>query len=59
MGGFVRSLGDVIRVAEVATSEYALELEGVKVMPGVQWGGGVAWTDVRNVVHMHLGNIGW
>ena len=46
-------------VAEASASEYVVEIEGFKGMPGVRWGGGIVWTDIRHVVHMHLGNIGW
>ena len=46
-------------VAELATSNYKMDLEGVKGTPGAQWGGNFAWTEVRNVVQIHLSNIGW
>ena len=49
-GGVVVGRGDVLRVAEPAKYEYSMELEGVEGLPGVQWGGGVAWTDVRHIV---------
>ena len=44
--------------AESATYKYTVDVEGVKGPPGVQWVGGVAWTDVWHVVKMHLGDIG-
>ena len=34
-GGVVSGGGDVLRVAEAATSEYTVDLEGFKVTPGV------------------------
>ena len=58
-GGVVSGGGDVLWVAEAVASEYAVELEGFKGMPGVRWGGGVSGTDVRHVVQMHIGNIRW
>ena len=47
------------QVAEVATYEYMVKLEGVEGTSGVGWGGGVVWMDVRHVVQVHLGAIGW
>ena len=53
------SRGDVLWVAESATAEYSVELEGVEGSHGVRWGGGVAWTDVRHIMQVHLGDVGW
>ena len=58
-GGVVVVRGNVLGVAELATSNYKMDLEGVKGTPGAQWGGNFAWTEVRNVVQIHLSNIGW
>ena len=49
----------MLGVAEPETVKYLVESEGVKGSPGVQWGGGFAWTDVRNIVQVHIGNVGW
>ena len=49
----------MLRVAVASASEYVVELEGVKDTPGVRWVGGVAGTDVRHVVNIHLSDIGW
>ena len=46
-GGVVSGRGDVRWVAESATAEYSVDIEGFEGSPGVRWGGSVAWMDVR------------
>ena len=56
-GGVVSGRCDVLWVAEAEASEYAVGLDEVEGTSCVQWGGGVAGTDVRHGVRIHPGNV--
>ena len=49
----------MLGVAELATSKYYVDIDGVEVSSGVRWVGGVAWTYVRHIVQVHLGDVRW